>query len=140
MLKKITSPNEMITLWGGLSKYYKKILLYWNLWAWKTQFVKWFAKWLEINPELVKSPTYTYVNIYNDKLLHIDMYKIDNFKILLDKGILDLIDEFDYICIERPKREEQYIDNEWTKVDIKKISENERIVKITRLTNFQVGK
>ncbi len=126
MKKEIKSSNEMILLWEKLAKKFNKILLYWDLWAGKTHLVKWFAKWLWINPEIVTSPTYTYVNIYNNKLLHIDMYRINNFEILLDKWILDLIDQFEYICIERPKRQEHYTDESWIKIIIEKVWEKDR--------------
>ena len=122
----INSPQDMIEFWESLSKKYKKILLEGSLWAWKTHFVKWFAKWIGIDPQIVQSPTYTYLNNYENKLLHIDMYRIPSFEELLEKWILDQIEIFDYIVIERPKRTEEYTDNNWIKIKIEKLDENTR--------------
>ncbi|MBO7095090.1 tRNA (adenosine(37)-N6)-threonylcarbamoyltransferase complex ATPase subunit type 1 TsaE [bacterium] len=38
-----------------------------------------------MDPKKVQSPTYTYVNVYDDKLLHIDMYRLETFKDLIEK-------------------------------------------------------
>ena len=132
----IKKPQEMISLGEKIIKNNSKFLIYGDLGAWKTHLVKGFVKWLNLNPNIVQSPTYTYINIYNNLILHIDMYRIDNLDTLLDKGILELINEGDYkyIFIERPKFEEEYIDNNWTKIDIVKINENTRKVTISKVT------
>ena len=51
----------------------------------------------------VNSPTYTYIQDYDNKLLHIDMYNITTFDELVQKGIAELVHDYDYIAIERPK-------------------------------------
>jgi tRNA A37 threonylcarbamoyladenosine biosynthesis protein TsaE len=58
---------------------------------------------LGINADIVQSPTYAYINIYENKLLHIDMYRIEKYEDLVEKGILDQIDQFDYVVVEWPK-------------------------------------
>jgi tRNA threonylcarbamoyladenosine biosynthesis protein TsaE len=58
---------------------------------------------LGIDENIVQSPTYTYLNSYNNKLLHIDMYRLENENEVWEKGINDQISQFDYITIERPK-------------------------------------
>lgn len=93
----------MFELWKTIAKNHKIILLYWDLWAWKTLFTKGFATWLGINEDIVQSPTYTYLNSYNDKLLHIDMYRLENENEVWEKWINDQISQYDYITIERPK-------------------------------------
>ncbi|MDR0369045.1 MAG: tRNA (adenosine(37)-N6)-threonylcarbamoyltransferase complex ATPase subunit type 1 TsaE [Candidatus Peribacteria bacterium] len=60
-----------------------------------------------MNPEQVQSPTYTYLNIYDNKLLHLDMYRLKSFEEMVEKGIIDQMNDFDYILIERPKWKEQ---------------------------------
>jgi len=122
----IKSPEEMIELWTQIAKKNSKILLYWDLWAGKTHFTKWFASGIWINPDKVQSPTYTYINIYENKLLHMDMYRLDDVTEFVEKWILDQIGEYDYVIIERPKFEENYVDNSWLKIQIDKISEKER--------------
>lgn len=122
----INSGLEMIDYWRSFSKKSSKILLYGDLWAWKTYFVKWFVEWLWIDIKKVQSPTYAYVNVYENQILHIDMYRIENFEQLLEKWILELIDSYEYILIEWPKFEEKYIDNSWKKIKINKIDESIR--------------
>jgi tRNA A37 threonylcarbamoyladenosine biosynthesis protein TsaE len=63
----------------------------------------------------VNSPTYTYIQEYsndsqaslknhgNGKLLHIDMYNINEPQQLIEKGIAELVHEYDYVAIEWPK-------------------------------------
>lgn len=103
----INTPDEMFKLWNELSKKYKIILLQWDLWAWKTLFTKWFASWLWIDENLVQSPTYAYLNSYNWKLLHIDMYRIQDENDIREKWINDQISNHEYIIIEWPK----FVDN-----------------------------
>lgn len=85
----INSPEEMTNLGESLAKEHKILLLQWELGSGKTTLAKWFAKWLGINPKHVQSPTYTYLNIYENKLLHIDMRRINEQKELIEKWILD---------------------------------------------------
>lgn len=123
---QISNPHEMIELWKKYANH-KKILLYWDLWVWKTVFVKWFCSYYWIDLNFVQSPTYTYVNIYKD-ILHIDMYRLEKFDDLIDKWIYDLINNYNLICIERPKWEEYY-GRDFIKVYITKDWEK-RIVEI----------
>lgn len=107
MQKTINSPEAMFDLWKELAATSKILLLHGELWAGKTTLVKWFAAGLGTNGDEVTSPTYTYVQTYDNKLLHIDMYNIKTYEELLHKGILDLIDQYEYIVIEWPKFIEQ---------------------------------
>ncbi|NOZ45125.1 MAG: tRNA (adenosine(37)-N6)-threonylcarbamoyltransferase complex ATPase subunit type 1 TsaE [bacterium] len=79
-----------------------------------------------MNEDKVQSPTYTYINIYNKKLLHIDMYRLESFDDVLNKGILEEIHNYDYIVIERPKFEDQIDYSDFLKINIQKISDTER--------------
>ena len=124
----IRSPEEMYNYWKSLSKKNKVLLLKWELWAWKTTLIKWFAEWLWINPEKVQSPTYAYVNIYDDRLLHIDMYRLSSYDELIEKGILNQISDFDNVVIEWPKWENELdLENPLT-IQIDKISAQDREV------------
>lgn len=128
----IKSPEEMLKFWEKLAFESKILLLEWDLWAGKTLLTKWFAKWLSIDSNTVQSPTYAYINIYDNKLLHIDMYRIEKYEDLIEKWILDQINHFDYIVIEWPK----FIDRLWLKnyleINIMKKSENERMLNIVK--------
>lgn len=98
--------------------------------AGKTTLIKGFAEALGINPEEVQSPTYAYLNIYHEKFLHIDMYRIDSFAELAEKGILNQISEFEWIVIERPKREQQLDLDNALHLKIDKISAQEREIRL----------
>jgi len=124
----IRSPEEMYNYWKSLSKKNKVLLLKWELWAWKTTLIKWFADWLWINPEKVQSPTYAYVNIYDDKLLHIDMYRLSSYDELIEKGILNQISDFDNVVIEWPKWENELDLENPLMIQIDKISAQDREV------------
>lgn len=120
----------MLAFWKQLALNQKVLLLNWDLGAGKTLLTKWFAQWLGIDENIVQSPTYAYIHIYKDKLLHIDMYRIESYEDLVEKWIFDQLDQFDYIVIERPK----FIDKLWFKsyleIDITKQSESERTLNI----------
>lgn len=128
----IKSPEEMLIFWKKLSLKSKILLLEWDLGAGKTLLTKWFADWLWIDKNAVQSPTYAYINIYENKLLHIDMYRIERYEDLIEKWILDQINHFDYIIVEWPK----FIDRLWLRnyleINIIKKSETERAVNINK--------
>ncbi len=129
MKKIIKTPQEMFELWQKLAKDHKIILLYWDLWAGKTLLTKWFANWLGINENIVQSPTYAYLNSYDNKLLHIDMYRLENQNDVLEKWINEQISNHDYIAIERPKFVEILDIHKYTTINISKDGEK-RIVEI----------
>ena len=132
---KIDSPEAMLALWTSLAKDHKILLLQGDLGAGKTLLTKWFARWLGIDDHLVQSPTYAYLNVYENKLLHIDMYRLESYEDLVEKWILAQMHEHDYIVIERPKFIDQLGLTEYTRIDIKKISETERELSLREFTN-----
>jgi tRNA threonylcarbamoyladenosine biosynthesis protein TsaE len=118
METNLSSPEEMITYWKSLLQHGKKFLLEGDLWAGKTTITKWIAAWLEIHTDSVQSPTYTYMHIYEEKLLHIDMRRIETEQQFLHLWLLDLLDQYEYIVIEWPKREEHWKDTTWQRIII----------------------
>ncbi len=122
----INTPEQMLNYGKELAKAHKILLLHGELGAGKTLLTKWFAQGLWLDHKAVQSPTYAYLNVYGAKLLHIDMYRIKEYSELIEKGIIDQINEFEYIVIERPKFIDQLPFNNSTTLHIKKISENER--------------
>lgn len=105
-----------------LKKWYKKFLLSWDLWVWKTEFTKQLAKKIWIKN--ISSPTYTYINNYDNKLLHWDFYRIKEQQDFLNLWILEDIEYFEYVCIEWPKFKELYKDEDFIELEIKKIWED----------------
>lgn len=130
----ITSPEAMHKLGKTLAKEHKILLLQGELGSGKTTLAKGFAEELWIDPKKVQSPTYTYLNIYEDKLLHIDMRRLNEHKELVEKGILDQINQFDYVIIERPKHTHLLWLPKSTIIDIKKTSPTTREVSIIKQT------
>ncbi|MBR2157894.1 tRNA (adenosine(37)-N6)-threonylcarbamoyltransferase complex ATPase subunit type 1 TsaE [bacterium] len=70
------------------------------------------------------------MNIYDDKLLHIDMYRLTTFDELIEKGILNQISDFDNVVIEWPKWEDKLDLETPLVVRIDKVSASERDVVI----------
>ncbi len=122
----ITSPQQMHEFWKSLAFHSKILLLYWDLGAGKTTLIKGFAEGIGVASEKVQSPTYAYLNIYDDKLLHIDMYRLDSLEEMIEKGILNQISEFEWIVIEWPKREDQLDLQDFLSIKIEKISADTR--------------
>ena len=126
----IATPEEMITLGEMVWKEHNFVLLEGELGAGKTHFTKWFAKAKWINTDEINSPTYTYIHEHHGKLLHIDMYRIEDPDFLLHKWILEKIQNYPAVIIEWPRFTDQYIDPSWKKVFITKTSPTEREVVI----------
>lgn len=124
----ISTPQQMLEFWIALAKEHKILLLHGELWAGKTLLTKGFAKWLWLNEHHVQSPTYAYLNIYDWKLLHIDMYRIKEFSELVEKWIIDQINEYEHIVIERPKFIDKLPVKNSAIITIEKISETERSI------------
>lgn len=126
----ISSPQEMFELWSSYALSHKVILLHGELGAGKTHFTQGFASGLGIDSKKVQSPTYTYINIYDEKLLHIDMYRLQSSEDFITKGILDQLQHYEYIIIERPKFTEYYQDIIGITLHIEKISSTQRTIHV----------
>jgi len=107
-----------------LEKWYKKFLLEWDLGVGKTEFTKQLAKQIWITK--ISSPTYTYINNYDNKLLHWDFYRIENEQEFLNLWIIDEIEDFEYVVIEWPKFENYYVDEDFIQIKIEKLPDNKR--------------
>ena len=129
MKHHIKSPEEMKKLWAEFAKQHKRVLLHGDLGAGKTLFTKGYVEWLNIK-DTVQSPTYAYLNVYDEKVLHIDMYRIEEHEELVEKWIIDQITQYEHVVIEWPK----YIDSlpfeDFVEILITKVSETERMVEV----------
>lgn len=113
----------MIDYWTTLVKTWSKFLLHGDLWAGKTTLTKGIVLWLGLDPNQVQSPTYTYIHVYGEKLLHIDMRRIESEQQLCTLWLLDLMNQYAYIVIEWPKREENYADSSWQHISLSQTNE-----------------
>ena len=127
---KIENPEQMHEYGKTLAQHHNILLLEWELWAGKTTLIKGFAEGLGIDPNLVQSPTYAYLNIYVDKLLHIDMYRLKSFEELIEKGILNQISEFETVVIEWPKWIDQLDLDTYLHIKIHKLSAELREIEL----------
>ena len=103
-----------------------------ELGAGKTRLVKGIAKGLGINPDIVRSPTFVLMNIYEGKLplYHFDFYRMDGID-----GV-DLIgyDEFFYgegvSVIEWPQRLENSLPAESLNIEIVHKGKDSRMIRV----------
>jgi len=106
-----------------------------DLGAGKTSFVQGFAQGLGISHK-IQSPTFILMREYDipdanqKKMFHLDLYRLEQVEDLNSLGIDEILTHPDNIVlIEWPERLKQPLDNA-TKIDIKVINENERLITI----------
>ena len=98
------------------------ILLYGNLGAGKTCFVKGIARGLGIDPCNVTSPTFVILNEYYGKypLYHFDFYRIKDFIEIENVGFFDYITSSGITVVEWPEKVEKFVISGYkVKIDIK---------------------
>lgn len=122
--------NSVQALGSMLAKDHTHFLLNGDLGMWKTTFVKGIASFLGIPAQDIQSPTYTYLTIYGEKLLHIDMWRIATEADFLSLDLISLLQNYPYVAIERPKRTEHYATSAWLTVDFMP-AENGRTIQRT---------
>ena len=110
------------------------VLLDGDLGAGKTVFSKGVVSALSNNSIVAVSPTFVLVNVYdtNPKVYHFDLYRIE------DQSELDAIGAEEYFfgdgisLVEWPSRVEGFFPASSIKVNIKKLSDNERLITVER--------
>ena len=82
------------------------LLLEGGLGCGKTVFAKGVAEGLGVNPEEVRSPTFTLVNIYRGRVpvYHIDLYRIDKPEELDELGLEEMLGTDGVAMVEWPDR------------------------------------
>lgn len=99
------------------------VLLYGGLGAGKTTLVKGMAEYFGIAEDRITSPTFTLMNIYfiKDKknatsIAHIDTYRLENEKQLVEIGVEDYIGKESVIClVEWPEKVNSLVKNKKTR-------------------------
>ena len=123
--------KELLHLW------YTTFLLQGDLGVGKTQFVKSLISELGANPHQVQSPTYTYMNSYfteHGSVVHMDLYRLEEKQHAFSKGIFEEISNHEYVCIERPKREEEYTDVTTVRLEFSFLPDERRRIIISDLS------
>jgi len=104
----------------------------------KTTFTKGFCKYFNVI-ENVTSPTYTIINEYSGDILifHIDCYRINNTKELLNLGIEEYFDLDGIILIEWPEKILDFLPENTIIINFEHNNEsnNKRIIKIKMNNN-----
>lgn len=154
MRKIITaSPNKTQSLAGGLAK---KILsqktsrksaliigLTGNLGSGKTTFIQGFAKGLGIKQKII-SPTFVIMKSYklpvftaNYKLIHIDAYRLENPKELINLDWNELIkNPYNIVLVEWADKIKKILPKNSAKISFKSLDKNKREIEITGNTNL----
>jgi tRNA threonylcarbamoyladenosine biosynthesis protein TsaE len=106
---------------------YKNILIYGEMGAGKTTFIKALGKVLSCKDN-ISSPTYAIVNEYDmppSKIFHFDLFRLNSKEEVLDIGFEDYLDQNALCIIEWPQLAEGFIET-GLKIEIEKIDLNRR--------------
>lgn len=141
-MEKITTKNEKETFVFGadLAKKLKGgevLALYGDLGAGKTKFLQGLAKGLGVKNK-VNSPTFNILKIYKIKghktintFCHIDAYRLSSEKDLIALGIEEYFQDKNTVtAIEWAEKIKKILPKKTIAIDIKHLSEEERIIKI----------
>ncbi len=114
----------------------RKALLYGEMGAGKTTFVKFFCQFLGVEGNTA-SPTFSLVNEYffqngNEKgtVRHLDLYRLKSLEEALDIGIEDFLEDESFVFIEWPQIIEPILPDGFVKIEIKILSKNKRQVNV----------
>lgn len=101
------------------------VLLYGEMGAGKTVFVKGLAKGLGIEEEIT-SPTYAYMNDYGGRLYHFDCYRLAGGAQAEALGLTDYFDAGGICVLEWPQNIADVLPAGCKRVEIRKLGEEER--------------
>ncbi len=114
-------------------KYEKIFAFYGDLGVGKTTLLQHLCKQLHVDDKIV-SPTFTIINEYegDDKVFHMDFFRINALEEALDIGILDYFESGNYIFIEWPSKIEKLLPEETVRVYIETREQGERDILIKK--------
>ena len=112
------------------------ILLYGDLGAGKTTFTRGLVTGLGVeDPAVVRSPTFTLVNVYRGRLAvyHVDLYRVDRLRDLETIGVADLLAEDAFVVVEWAEKLPSWVqgDRVW-KISITDLGGDRREIEFSR--------
>ena len=108
------------------------VLLNGDLGAGKTVFVKGVTDFYSSGKAVAVSPTFLIVNVYETtpEIYHFDLYRIDDIEELDSIGAEEYLYGNGISFVEWPERAMGYFPSSAIKVEIKNVSDNERLIRI----------
>ena len=100
----------------------------------KTAFVRGLAKGLAIDPSLVNSPSYTFVNEYpggDRKLYHFDLYRMQQANELYEIGWDEYLSREGIMAVEWGEKAAELLPNKYYLLEFKIVGEKERQIDLS---------
>ena len=111
----------------------KLILFEGDLGLGKTTLIKNLCKFLG-SSDTISSPTFPILNIYKGKkdeeIFHADLYRVDNVSDLNELGFIEILDNDRWIFVEWPNKFKNIFKKNYTLLQLKEVSKDERKIKI----------
>jgi len=128
--------EELKDFAGFLTKFLKEgteVLLHGSLGAGKTTFVRGMVRGIGLREDVVKSPTFTLMNIYvgKKKIYHVDLYRLESDDSIFFDLEEIIEDEEGIVVIEWADKFKEFWSEKALKIYIEIVSETERILTVS---------
>lgn len=120
------------------------ICFFGDLGAGKTTFIKALLQELGISSELIVSPTFQYLNVYQENLrsipvFHFDLYRLPNHEEFVNSGFHEFFSHRGICCIEWAERIESILPKEAIQIRISHVPAKEGLDQDTRKVEITVS-
>lgn len=109
------------------------VCMFGELGAGKTTFIKGLVSGAaQVDPSIVQSPTFTYLNIYEGvkKIYHFDLYRLRDIDEFLSMGFDEYFDSDGICCMEWSERIALYLPPKSMHITLQHLGGDKRLVKI----------
>jgi tRNA threonylcarbamoyladenosine biosynthesis protein TsaE len=130
------SADETMKLGKALARHLKPgaiVCLHGELGSGKTTLVKGIAEGLKLKQQMVNSPTFVLMNIYEGKLplYHFDFYRLQNIKEIEQIGYEEFLYGKGICVIEWADKLKELYPKEYLKIELSHVAANERRLSLT---------